>query len=98
MQLNLTGNSNNLVKGHEPKLCEALRGIAGLFFKITLVMMKGPNKSLTANISKPFLKDFVWSGNGPKNKGSKWIIGSDLINKLIFLFCITSYKTLLSCE
>ena len=38
--------SNNLSKGHEPKLYEALVVIAGLFFEFTSVKMKGPNKQI----------------------------------------------------
>ena len=34
------------VKGHEPRLYEALRVIAGPFSKFTIVKMKGPNKSI----------------------------------------------------
>ena len=42
--------SNNSIKGHEPKLYEALGVIAGLFFNFAYIKMKGPNKnSLTVN-------------------------------------------------
>ena len=42
----LRGKAITQVKGHEPKLYEALGVIAGLFFKFTIVKMKGPNKPL----------------------------------------------------
>ena len=42
--------SNNSIKGHEPKLYEALGVIAGLFSDFAYVKMKGPNKNnLTVN-------------------------------------------------
>ena len=34
------------MKGHEPKLYEALRVAVGLFFEFTIVKMKGPNKRI----------------------------------------------------
>ena len=42
----LRGKAVNQVKGPQPKLYEALGVIAGLFFKFTIVTMKGPNKPL----------------------------------------------------
>ena len=43
---NQLGKVITQVKGHEPRLYEALQVIAGLFFKIYIVEMKGPNKKL----------------------------------------------------
>ena len=34
-----------ITKEHEPKLYETLLVIAGLFFKFTIVKLKGPNKN-----------------------------------------------------
>ena len=38
------------VKGHEPKLYEALWVIVGLFFNFTIVKKKGPKKPLKKNL------------------------------------------------
>ena len=35
-----------LVNGHEPKLYETSRDIAGRFLNFTIVKMKGPNKNI----------------------------------------------------
>ena len=41
-------NDNNYSRGHEPKRYEALSGIIGLFFELTTVTLKGPNKQLNS--------------------------------------------------
>ena len=49
------------VKGQEPRLYEALRVIAGPFFKFTIVKMKGPNKNpLNINIPPWACLGFKW--------------------------------------
>ena len=45
------------VKGHEPRLYESLRVIAGPFSKFTIVKMKGPNKSI--KLKKNSLKNIA---------------------------------------
>ena len=42
----MQGKAITQVKGHELKRYEALEAIAGPFVKFTIVMMKGPNKTI----------------------------------------------------
>ena len=42
----MRGKAITQVKGHELKRYEALEAIAGPFVKFTIVMMKGPNKTI----------------------------------------------------
>ena len=42
----MRGKAITQVKGHEPKLYEALVVFACIFFKFTIVKMKGPNKTI----------------------------------------------------
>ena len=55
-----TRTSNDYSKGHEPESYETLLVIAGLLFKVTIVMIRGPNKSLNHEKKVVYLKFLRW--------------------------------------